>query len=222
MKTVIITGTTSGLGRSLLSDLLSENVKILAINRQFDPKLEKLHSIATLNMMSRDLSDLSIDSIDFEPSLFEGVSEVVFVMNAATIQPLMPAATISLANLKIAFNVNYFSYVVLTQNLLEKCRDSDLPLRIIFISSGSINREISGWSAYSTTKGALLSFCKHIALENSNIKFETFNPGIFRSNIQDQISQFNAEFDQTRVPPDFTDVSEVSTRLRTLILLDGR
>ena len=222
MKTVIITGTTSGLGRSLLNRLLSEDVSILAINRQPDIKLENSHLSATLTMMTCDLSKLTLEDIAFPPSTFEGVSEVVFVMNAATIQPLKPAAAIPPAELQMAFNVNFFSYVTLTRILLENCRDRNLTLRIIFISTGSINRAISGWSAYSASKGALLSFCKHVALENNNVKFETFDPGIFKSNIQDQISLFNEGSGDTRIPSDFTDILEISNRLKTLILLGSQ
>lgn len=222
MKTVIITGTTSGLGRSLLNSLLSEDVSILAINRLPGTKLENSHSSAKLTMMTCDLSKLTLEDVAFPPSTFEGVSEVVFVMNAATIQPLKPAAAIPSADLQMAFNVNFFSYVTLTRILLEKCRDRNLPLRIIFISTGSINRTISGWSAYSASKGALLSFCKHVALENSNVKFEAFDPGIFKSNIQDQISVFNAGSSEIQIASDFTEISEISNRLRTIILLDSQ
>ena len=220
IKTVVITGTTSGLGRSLFNALLSVNIKVLALNRQTADKWDNSHSIATINTMILDLSELPSNDFVFPPSIFEGTSEVVFVMNAATIQPLMPAAGTSLADLQMAFNVNYFSYVRLTQILLEKCNDSNLTLRIIFITTGSINRTIPGWSAYSGSKAALLSFCKHIALENSNVKFESFDPGIFKSNIQEQISLFNAESNETQGHSEFTDISEISNRLKSLILLD--
>lgn len=222
MKTVIITGTTSGLGRNLLNSLLPENVNILAIDRRPGTKFENNQSSAKLTTMTCDLSKLTLEDVVFPPSTFEGVSEVVFVMNAATIQPLKPAAATPSADLQMAFNVNFFSYVILTRVLLEKCRDRNLTLRIIFISTGSINRAISGWSAYSASKGALLSFCKHVALENSNVKFETFDPGIFKSNIQDQISVFNSGSSEIQISSDFTDISEISNRLRTLILLDSQ
>ena len=222
MKTIIITGTTSGLGSSLLTDLLSENVKILALNRQTNIQFEESHSIATLGMATCDLANLSLDNFVFPPSTFENASEVVFVMNAATIQPLVHIASLTMADLKLAFDVNYFSYVILTQILLQKCKENNLILRIIFVSTGSINRAISGWSAYSASKGALLSFCKHLELENRNVKFETFDPGIFKSNIQDQISVFNAGSSKIQIASDFTDISEISNRLRTIILLDSQ
>jgi NAD(P)-dependent dehydrogenase (short-subunit alcohol dehydrogenase family) len=222
MKSIIITGTTSGLGSSLLTDLLSENVKILALNRQPNIQFEESYSIATLGMATCDLAKLSLDNFVFPPSTFENVSEVVFVMNAATIQPLVHIASLTLADLKLAFDVNYFSYVILTKILLQKCKENNLMLRIIFVSTGSINRAISGWSAYSASKGALLSFCKHVDLENRNVKFETFDPGIFKSNIQDQISIFSSGADGNQLQPDFNDVSEISNKLKALILLDGQ
>ena len=221
MKTIIITGTTSGLGSSLYTDLLSENVNILALNRRPNIQMQESHSVATLSMATCDLADSSLENFVFPPSIFENASEIVFVMNAATIRPLAHIADLTLADLKLAFDVNYFSYVTLTQILLQKCTENSLILRIIFVSTGSISRAIPGWSAYSASKGALLSFCKHVELENRNVKFETFDPGIFKSNIQDQISIFSARTGRSQLPPNFTDVSEISNKLKKLILLDG-
>ena len=222
MKTIIITGTTSGLGSSLCADLLSENVKILALNRRPNIQMQDLCSNATLTMATCDLAESSLENFVFPPSIFENVSEIVFVMNAATIRPLAHIASLNLTDLKLAFDVNYFSYVTLTQILLKKCIENKLKLRIIFVSTGSISRAIAGWSAYSASKGALLSFCKHVELENGNVKFQTFDPGIFKSNIQDQITIFSSEIDKSQPPPNFTDVSEISNKLKKLILLDGQ
>jgi len=218
MKTIIITGTTSGLGSSLLTDLLSENVKILALNRQPNIQKKELHSVATISLMTCDLADSSLENLVLPPSIFEGVSEIVLVMNAATIKPLARIVDLTPADLKLAFDVNCFSYVILTQILLQKCMENNLMLRIIFVSTGSISRAIPGWSAYSASKGALLSFCKHVELENRNVKFESFDPGIFESNIQDQISLFNSREGNSQPSPNFTDLSEISNKLKKLIL----
>ena len=219
MKAVVITGTTSGLGYSLLSALYSENLKLFLLNRQnvIEPAIPISNAI--VNLIHCDLSQLPFSDFSFPSSVFEDVSEVVFVMNAATIYPLTHIADLDLAELRTAFEVNFFSYVTLTQILLKKCKESGLVLRIIFISTGSITRAISGWSAYSTTKGALLSFCKHVALENDHVEFVMFDPGVFQSNIQDQVSAFNSRFNENEPQINFSDITEISTRLSALIRL---
>lgn len=178
-------------------------------------------STALVNFINCDLSQLRFDESIFPLSVFEDTSEVVFVMNAATISPLARVMDLDLAELKKTFDINYFSYVALTQILLKKCKDNNLFLRIIFISTGSIVRAISGWSTYSASKGALLSFCKHVALENDNVEFVEFDPGVFKSKIQEEISLFNLEAIENQPHSNFTDVAEISNRLRALILLGG-
>ncbi len=217
MKSVVITGTTSGLGQSLLSALLDENLKLFVLNRQNDVKSSTLN--ARVNFIYCDLSQLDFVEDDFPSSVFEDVSEVVFVMNAATILPLSQVVNLDLDDLRTTFNVNFFSYVTLTQSILKKCKERDLALRIILISTGSVVRAISGWSAYSTSKGALLSFCKHVALENDKVEFVEFDPGTFKSKIQEEIALFSTGTNQNLLQNSFTDVAEISNRLRALILL---
>lgn len=217
MKSVIITGTTSGLGESLSSTLFTKNLKLFLLNRQVgvEPPISK----AIVDFIQCDLSQLNFDESIFPLSVFEDTSEVVFVMNAATILPLDRVVDLDLAELKKTFDVNYFSYVALTQILLKKCEENNLALRIIFISTGSIVRAISGWSTYSASKGALLSFCKHVALENDNVEFVAFDPGVFNSKIQKEISLFSLEAIENQPRNNFTDVAQISNRLSALILL---
>jgi len=217
LKSVIITGTTSGLGQSLLNTLLSENLQLFVLNRQ--SKVEQPTSNALVNFIRCDLSQLRFDDFTFPALVFENVSEVVFVMNAATILPLAHVVDLDLTELRKTFDVNYFSYVSLTQTLLKKCRESNLVLRIILISTGSVARAISGWSTYSTSKGALLSFCKHVALENDNVEFVEFDPGVFKSKIQDEVSLFGPETNENLLQNRFSDVTEIANRLSALILL---
>jgi NAD(P)-dependent dehydrogenase (short-subunit alcohol dehydrogenase family) len=217
MKSVIITGTTSGLGQSLLRTLLAENLKLFVLNRQNYVQSPTLNT--RMNFIYCDLSQLHFDQDAFPSSVFEDVSEVVFVMNAATILPLSHVVDLDLDDLRTTFNVNFFSYVTLTQSILKKCKERGLALRIILISTGSVVRVISGWSAYSTSKGALLSFCKHVALENDIVEFVEFDPGTFKSKIQDEIALFSTGTNENLLQNSFTDVAEISNRLRALILL---
>jgi benzil reductase ((S)-benzoin forming) len=219
LKSVIVTGTTSGLGNRLQNILLSKDVNLFVLNRKTN--LEPVASIskARVKYLYCDLAQLSVSNFIFPASVFEEVSEVVFVMNAATILPLVRVDELEIDDLRKTFEVNYFSYVMLTQVLLKMCEERGLVLRVIFVSTGAVNRPISGWSAYSTSKGALLSFCQHVALENDNLELLIFDPGIFESNIQKEISLFNSGSSENQIQSHFSDVGEIANRLCALILL---
>ena len=101
--------------------------------------------------------------------------------------------------------------------MASRCEHARIPFKIFLISTGSIFQPIYGWSAYSASKGSLLSFCRHIALENESIVFEAFDPGVFNSKIQEQVSAFNIENSLSYLPNILIEASEVSERIIQLL-----
>ena len=218
MKTIVITGTTSGLGKSLLSELIVKETKILAIDRSPNIYNKNSKIQAELDSLQLDLSEEVSDSLPLPDSIFREVNELIFVINAATIQPLRQGLEIPLDDLRSTFNVNFFSYVKLIQIFGKECERRAIPFRIFLVSTGSIFHPIYGWSAYSGSKGALFSFCKHVALENEGITFEAFDPGVFNSNMQRQISIFNEKDGLGNEPSVLAEPSEVSSKIVELLL----
>jgi len=86
-------------------------------------------------------------------------------------------------------NVNFFSVVKLTSRALPFIRKS--AGNVIFISSGAATRAIDGWSAYCTSKAALLRFADCLALEekSNGVKVLSVRPGVVATDMQRMIRE---------------------------------
>jgi len=191
IKTIILTGTTSGLGNSLFSILTKEKVHILAIDRRAT-MIEPTYEIrADIQYLLCDLSSDDLSNFRFLESMFENSSEVIFIMNAATIQPLSLFNLANISDIRKSFNTNFFSYFELLQQLVRITDACGLKLRLVLINTGAINHVIDGWASYSASKSAHLILCRHIASENEHVSLVEFEPGVFESNMQSQIASFS-------------------------------
>lgn len=168
-KTILITGSTNGLGKSI-GNILSINNNIIYNGRQ--DKIEKNYIKANLstfkglnNLLSKlpkkiDILILNI-GINDRKSIFETTkTDLELVINTNTIIPLL-----------------LIQNLVNNQKLTKNCQ-------ILFIGSilGVTNDSKS--IAYTFTKGALYNITKYLAQEltKNGIRVNLVNPGFFESN----------------------------------------
>ena len=195
MKTVVIFGTTSGLGFELSKILSESEVSLITVNRNLvlESNPGKIHGFS----ISYDLQNGGFDFSKVPEELLLNVKEVVLVLNAAKIAPLGSTIELSTSELEETFRNNFFGYISILQTFVGASRKFGYGLKIFWVGTGATDQIIPGWFAYSASKAALETYLLFIASENPAISIKKFEPGIFQSKIQDQISSFYSGKNQT-------------------------
>jgi short-subunit dehydrogenase len=214
MKTVVIVGTSSGLGFELRKILAETEIHLVTINRKSKPKNSSntVHEASIIYDLQKGGFDISL----VPEGLLPESNEVVLVLNAATVSPLGPALTHSAKEIEKSFKTNFFGYVSIIQSFVEATNTFNFELRIIGIGTGATSRIIPGWFIYSASKACLESYLQFVAFENPKVSVTNFRPGVFQSKIQDEIFNYNAGEQESRqiLPPS----TQAATKLANLIL----
>ena len=183
-KTVVLTGSNRGIGRSILETFSSNGANIFACVRKIDENflnliksLKKLHGNEIFPIQI-DLSNEESIKLAGKKILDEKKEIDVLINNAGIIHTALFQMT-SQDKIKEIFQVNLFSQTLFTQyilkSMLRKKNGS-----IIFISSNSAMDGNIGRSAYSSSKAAIISLSKTLSRElgGVNIRVNTIAPGL--------------------------------------------
>lgn len=175
MKHVVITGTSRGIGLELALMFASTGHRVLALSRKIS---EKLAGNPQITQLAVDLeNDLELNQVtQFIQSDFKTVDCVIH--NAGAIA-LKPFEQITPADFLRIYQVNVFGVARLTQTLLPFMEKG---AHVVGISSmGGIqgSMKFAGLSAYSSSKGALITLMELLAEEykERGIAFNTLALG---------------------------------------------
>ena len=190
MKVVIITGVSRGLGKEILKLLLTTSNKIVCIGRVF-PEMEFMKNTMFIKQdMSDDFS--SVTSLDL--GIDENTQEVVFINNAGTIEPISYVGHFTQLDIKNSTRVNFIYPVCITNNLISICRENNINLRILNITTGATKSPFAGWSLYCSTKVAMKMFFECLVLENKKISVKHIDPGVMNTGMQETIRNAPKEY----------------------------
>ena len=169
MYKVLITGTTSGLGESLLKTYSQQGHSVQSINRK-DCDFKKLDQVEqTINQYAKNTS-----------------YDYVF-LNAGILGELLPARDTSLYDYQDAFNINVWSNKIIIDKLLK----NNSVKNVICISSGAASKGYYGWSIYCATKATIKQLMSCYAIENPEVNFLSLAPGLVKTKMQDQIQRYD-------------------------------
>lgn len=200
-KFCLVTGTSSGIGQALAEQLLADGWHVLGIARRAAPIEHERYTHHSL-----DLSDLAAVEAwvagDFARTHdLDGYARVGLVNNAALLEPVVPYSQVELSALARAYHVNSVVPVWLSAHFVRACKRP--ALRIVDISSGAAVRATPGWTAYCSTKGALLMAGKVLGTEveqnpeglgaPADFGLLSYAPGIVDTGMQAQIRTHSAE-----------------------------
>ena len=189
MKTILITGSTDGIGKLAALKLAKEGHEILVHGRN-SKKVENTISEIKDSTANQKISGLVSDLSDFESiakmisDLPESISKIdVLINNAGVFKSSVPS---NQDGLDLRFAVNYFAPYLLTNGLLRLLQKSNSP-RVINLSSAaqsavSLNalsghERVSDQEAYAQSKLALTMWSFDFAKNYPEITAIAVNPG---------------------------------------------
>lgn len=180
-KSVLITGASSGIGRSMAIECSKAGARVVVTGRNEQRLLETL-SLMEGNGHSSLCCDLNNPDqvkslIDFVPPL-DG-----YVANAGCNRRML-CQFIKEEDFEMVIKTNLYSPILLTKGLLrsKKIRKG---ASIVFTSSIAVYHSSIGDSVYSASKGGIQSFSKVLAMElaGKNIRVNTIQPGMVRTGL---------------------------------------
>lgn len=182
-KTILVTGASSGIGRSIAFNLAKMGATVLLTARNEERLQETLDGVITKGSRYI-LADLNCkDEIDKLINEFDFIDGLVC---CAGIIKTLPVKHISDDAIEEIFETNLLSNIRLCSKLLRK-KKITRGGSVVMISSVSTSNVKIGNSLYSATKGGLNSFAKAMALEvaRQEIRVNCIQPGFIPSGILD-------------------------------------
>lgn len=169
MSNILITGTTSGLGSSLLKTYSEQGHNVRSLNR-------------------KDCDFRKLDQVEKAVNNHIETDEYKYVfLNAGILGQLTPVSQISLYDYQEAFNINVWSNKIIIDKLIKNSKVKN----VVCISSGAASKGYYGWSLYCSTKAAIKQLMSCYAMENPEVNFLSLAPGLVKTKMQDEIRRYD-------------------------------
>lgn len=185
-KVVLITGSTTGIGRTLAEGFQSAGAEVWGHGP--DPaRLDGLEQVLTGRVVTADFTQpLQIDAMAAQ--LLEKLPRLDVLINNAGIEIIMPLATWDMAILQQTMQVNVYAPTQLTHLLLPLLKKSSAA-SIINITSVHETLPYPHNAAYSMSKAALNMFTKTMSLELApfRIRINNLAPGAVETNLNREV-----------------------------------
>jgi len=181
MKSVLVTGVSSGIGLELAKAYLDQGYRVLGISRRSP---EELAGNAQFRFQSIDLSQPEEIAPGLK-GLLEGIGELdLVILNAGRLGSFGDLGEADLAELKATMQVNLWSNKQILDTLFESIGTVH---QVVTISSGAAVNGNRGWSGYALSKAALNMFTKLYAMARPETHFCALAPGVVDTAIQDEL-----------------------------------
>jgi len=161
LKTIIITGTSRGIGAELVKQFAAEGHQVIAVSRKSNPMFESLNNV---NFYPLDLSN-ETELANFATEIKVKFGSIdILVHNAGTIIN-KPFAEISAAEFEYVYKVNVFGVAILNRVILPLMNAGSHILTISSMGGIQGSMKFPGLAAYSSSKGAVITLSELLAEE---------------------------------------------------------
>ena len=187
-KTILITGGSSGIGRSTAIACAQAGAKVIILGRN-ENNLKK-----TINDMNGKghifkVFDFNVCH-DYETLFREIVSEVGKLdgmVHSAGVSAVIPLRVLSREKMMEVMTINYFSFIGLVKEFSKKKYSNGGS--VVGVSSVVVERGEQCQTIYSASKAAMEASVKCLAIElgSKNIRINTVMPGMIRTEMMDRV-----------------------------------
>ncbi len=161
MKNIIITGTSRGIGFELALQFANEGHQVLALSRKVHPELLSHKNITCLSVdlsNERDLQQVK----DFLSKTWKNVDAVVHNAGSLLLKPFLETTQEDFENI---YKVNVFGVANLTRICLPYLQKGSHVVTISSMGGVQGSLKFAGLSAYSSSKGAVITLSELLAEE---------------------------------------------------------
>jgi len=163
MKTIVVTGTSSGIGHQICIQAAKMNFHVISVSRNIEP----LKDIGGIESFSIDITNK--DSIDeFITNLKSRKIKIDILINNAgyLVSELFGDTTYD--SFKKTFDVNVFGLAEITRSLIPIINSDGHVINISSIGGVNGSKKFPGLSAYSSSKAAVIALTEVLAEEHQN------------------------------------------------------
>jgi short-subunit dehydrogenase len=183
-KNVIITGTSRGIGFEMAKIFANKGYNVLALSRDSSKITAINNNISTLNF------DITLDSdhLNLNKLLSSTMNEVHILINNAGLLVNKKFDETSSDDFLNIYNTNVFGVVKLIQTCLPYMKKNGQVINISSIGGVQGSMKFAGLSAYSSSKGALITLTELLAEEykDSGIHFNVLALGAVQTEMLEE------------------------------------
>lgn len=197
-KKILVTGASSGIGRAIAIECSKMGAQLIITGRNEEKLQETLTELDGINHNYKiaDLtSEADIEQLLTGQHIFDGV------VLSSGIQNRLPLKMITHEKLSSLMETNFIAPALLIRSLYKKKLLAN-NASIVFISSIASNYTSLGNIMYMSSKGAMNSFMKGIALELApmGIRSNAIQPGMVKTNLTSALDEETLQKDIANYP----------------------
>ena len=197
-KTILVTGSSSGIGRGIAIECSKMGAKVILNGRNVDRLKE------TLDMMEGEEHALLPADISKQEDIDKIISEVPAldgVVLCAGIPQVCPVKHFKRSDIEDIFSVNALAPIMITSGLLKKKKIRKGSSVVLIESVSGVFVGTKGDVSYNASKAALNGFLKGSALElaGQGIRVNAINPGLVPTSILNLTNEMFAESHHTDI-----------------------
>lgn len=197
-KTILVTGSSSGIGRGIAIECAKMGAKIILNGRNVDRLKE------TLGLMEGEGHQIVVADISKQEEIDRLVAEVPALdgcVLCAGIPQVCPVKHFKRNDIEVILSVNTVAPIMITSGLLKKKKIRKGSSVVLIESISGVFVGTKGDVSYNASKAALNGFLKGSALElaGQGIRINAINPGLVPTNILNLTNEIFAESHHTEI-----------------------
>tara|TARA_S200000501_G_scaffold205403_1_gene193114 strand:- start:482 stop:1153 length:672 start_codon:yes stop_codon:yes gene_type:complete len=162
MKTIVVTGTSSGIGNEICIQAAKLNYKVISISRNIEP----LKGINGIDSYIVDITDKKSIKNFIDDLKNRDLKIDILINNAGQLSNELFGET-SYESFKQTFDVNVFGLAEITRSLIPFINKSGHVINISSIGGVNGSKKFPGLSVYSSSKAAVIALTEVLAEEYS-------------------------------------------------------
>ena len=163
MKTIVVTGTSSGIGHQICIQAANMNFAVISVSRNIEP----LKDIGGIESFAIDITNK--DSVDeFIANLKSRKIKIDILINNAGYLVSELFGDTTYESFKKTFDVNVFGLAEITRSLIPIINSDGHVINISSIGGVNGSKKFPGLSAYSSSKAAVIALTEVLAEEHQN------------------------------------------------------